>query len=116
MKMKYKIIIAMILILLTIIILSNITLATTLDEFNTTKVPAGPEFNNIGNATVRVLTTIGMVLSVIVLVVLGIKYMMGSVDERAEYKKTLMPYVIGAILIFSASSIASIIYNIAKDL
>lgn len=113
MKIKHKIIITVVLLLIAIIITTNISFATTLTDLD---VPASSEFNNIGNATVRVLTTIGMVLSVIVLVVLGIKYIIGSVEERAEYKKTLMPYIIGAILVFSASSIASIIYNIAKNL
>lgn len=67
--------------------------------------------SDIGNKIITILTTIGIVVSVIVLVVLGIKYMMGSAEEKAEYKKTLMPYVIGAGLIFAASSIAQIIYN-----
>ena len=40
-----------------------------------------------------------------------IKYMMGSAEEKAEYKKTLMPYVIGAGLVFAASSIAQIVYS-----
>ena len=66
---------------------------------------------NIGNSIVKVLTTIGIVASVIVLIVLGIKYMMGSAEEKAEYKKTLMPYIIGAALIFAASTIANIVYN-----
>ena len=33
------------------------------------------------------ITGIGMAVSVITLVVLGIKYMVGSIEERAEYKK-----------------------------
>ena len=33
------------------------------------------------------------------------------VERKAEYKKTLMPYVIGAVFVFAASSIAGIIYN-----
>ena len=57
-----------------------------------------------------------MVLSVIVLIVLGVKYMMGSVEEQAEYKRSLMPYVIGAGLVFAASSIAQIIYDLAIKL
>ena len=57
-----------------------------------------------------------MVLSVVTLVIIGIKYMMGSAEERATYKKSLMPYFIGGILVFGASSIASIVYNIAKNL
>ena len=42
--------------------------------------------------------------------------MMGSLEERAEYKKTLMPYVIGAVMMFAASSLVNIIYNIAINL
>lgn len=67
-----------------------------------------------GNNIVSVITTAGSVLSVIVLVVLGIKYMMGSAEEKAEYKKTLLPYFIGAILVFAASTIASIIFSVAN--
>ena len=72
--------------------------------------------SEIGSDIVRVLTTVGVVASVIVLVVLGIKYMMGSAEEKAEYKKTLMPYVIGAVLVFAASSAATIIFNFASDI
>lgn len=70
---------------------------------------------NIGNSIVRVLSTAGIVLSVVILIVLGIKYMLGSAEEKAEYKKTLLPYVIGAALIFAASSIATIIYTFMQD-
>ena len=69
-----------------------------------------------GNSIVKVISTIGVVISVVMLIILGIKYMMGSVEEKAEYKKTLMPYVIGAGLVFAASTIAQIIYNIAIKL
>lgn len=69
---------------------------------------------NLGNKLVTVLTTVGVVLSVIMLIVLGIKYMMGSAEEKAEYKKTMMPYLVGAVLIFSASVIANVVYNFAK--
>lgn len=66
-----------------------------------------------GNKAITVVTTVGAVLSVIILIVLGIKYMLGSVEEKAEYKKTLMPFFIGSLFVFAASTIASIIYNIA---
>lgn len=71
---------------------------------------------NAGNDIVKVITTVGIVISVVALIVLGIKYMMGSVEERADYKKTLIPYLIGSILIFGASTIAQIIYNVANNL
>lgn len=71
---------------------------------------------NTGNDIVRVITTIGVIISVIMLIVLGIKYMTGSVEEKAEYKKTLLPYTIGAGLVFAASAIAQIVYNLAINL
>ena len=70
---------------------------------------------DLGNSVVKVLSTVGIVVSVIVLIVLGVKYMLGSAEEKAEYKKTLLPYIIGAGLVFAASSIATIIYNFMQN-
>ena len=43
--------------------------------------------------------------------VIGIKYMMGSLEERASYKKSMLPYVIGAIMLFAAVNLTAFIYN-----
>ncbi len=64
-----------------------------------------------GKQIVYILQTVGIVLSVVVLIIIGIKYMMGSAEEKAEYKKTLLPYVIGAALIFAASIFAQVAYD-----
>lgn len=71
------------------------------------------DVKTIGNKLITIFTTIGSVTSVIVIIILGIKYMLGSVQEKADYKKTLIPYVIGVLLVFAASTIASIVYKIA---
>lgn len=113
MKKILKQSITIILVLIAIFSISSVTIATTIEDLNKS---ASGEFIKVGNAAVKVLTTIGMVASVVTLVIIGIKYMMGSVEERATYKKSLMPYFIGGILVFGASSIASIVYNIAKNL
>lgn len=72
--------------------------------------------NTLGNKVIQIVSTVGSIASVIVLVVLGLKYMMGSAEEKAEYKKTLLPYIIGAALVFAASSIAGIVYNFTQGL
>ena len=69
-----------------------------------------------GKNIVSILQAVGVVLSVVMLIVIGIKYMMGSAEEKAEYKKTLLPYIIGAVFIFAASTIASVIFNFANTL
>ena len=53
-------------------------------------------------------------MAVGILMVLGIKYMMGSAEEKAEYKKTMIPYLIGAVLLFAAVNLATYIYGIAE--
>lgn len=59
---------------------------------------------------------IGMAVSVITLVVLGIKYMVGSIEERAEYKKSMIPYLIGAFFVFGISSVVTIIMQFTNEL
>lgn len=79
-------------------------------DVNTDKI------DNLGQDIISIVSTIGSVVSVIVLIVLGIKYMMGSAEEKAEYKKTLLPYIIGAALVFAASTIASVVFNFASTI
>ena len=74
------------------------------------------EIQTVGNKVIQIGSTIGSIVSVIVIIVLGIKYMLGSVEEKANYKSSMLPYLIGAVLVFAASSIASIVYNVAINI
>ena len=74
------------------------------------------EIQDFGQNIMGVIQTVGVVVAVVILMVLGIKYMMGSAEEKAEYKKTFIPYIVGAILIFAASTIANVIYQFATGL
>lgn len=64
----------------------------------------------------NVITVIGIVVGVITLIVIGIKYMVGTVQEKAEYKKTMFSYIIGLVLLISVCSFVQIIYNLATDI
>lgn len=70
----------------------------------------------VGQKIVNILATIGVVVAVIVLLVIGIKYMMGSASEKAEYKKTMIPYLVGAVLIFGTSAIAKVVVSMAQTI
>ena len=80
---------------------------------STTEASNAGELANIGNSIVGVLQVIGAGVSVIILAVLGIKYMTGSVEERAQYKKTMVPYLIGAVMVFAITTILKIIIDVA---
>lgn len=85
-------------------------------ELTGTPSDAQDEVTNISNQIIGIITTIGVVVAVIVLLVLGIKYMMGSASEKAEYKKTMIPYLVGAILIFGASAITKVVVSLGEGL
>ena len=48
---------------------------------------------------------------VLIITILGIKYMMGSLEEKAEYKKSLIPLIVGIIVVMGASTIANILFK-----
>ena len=54
----------------------------------------------------------GAIGGVLIISIFGIKYMMGSLEEKAEYKKTMIPFVVGAIVLILAPQIAKLIFNI----
>lgn len=58
-----------------------------------------------GGIILSVISTIGIVVGVLTLIILGIKYMTGSVEEKADYKKTMIPYLIGMFMILGISAI-----------
>ena len=89
------------------------------DPFSNINVSA-PEnaetFWSVGNNVLGVIQIVGTVIAVGVLMVLGIKYMMGSAEEKAEYKKTMLPYIIGAVILFAAVNIAKAVVSLAPGI
>ncbi|MEE0865589.1 MAG: TrbC/VirB2 family protein [Clostridia bacterium] len=119
MKKTTKVIFSIILV--SIIIMANIipVLAATgaIDPSGIKGTATNTErMENIGGQIVTIVSVAGSIIAVVVLIVLGIKYMMGSAEEKAEYKKTLLPYIIGAGFVFAASALAGIVYTFAQSI
>ena len=57
---------------------------------------------------------VSVVVAVISLMIIGLKYIFGSVEEKANYKATMMPYIIGCVLAASGTTIVTFIYNAVK--
>ena len=76
------------------------------------------ELIKMGGSVLGVVQVIGISMGVIMLLILGIKYMMmsHSVDEKATIKEKLIPYVIGAVLLFGGTGLLTIIANFAQKL
>ena len=96
---------------------ASVVYGLTPEELNANASATGTtQVQTFGQNIMGVIQVLGVVIAVVVLMVLGIKYMMGSAEEKAEYKKTMIPYLVGAILIFAASTIANVVYQFAIGL
>lgn len=74
------------------------------------------EPEEVGNLVLGLIQSIGTFIAVGILMILGIKYMLGSAEEKASYKKSMLPYLIGAILLFGAVNItAYVVETFALD-
>ena len=99
--------------------LSNIAFASSITigniSFNEdTGSNAATAVGTVGGRILGTIRTVGTIAAIITLIILGIKYMMGSAEEKAEYKKTLMPYVIGAILVLASVNIVNWVFGAAS--
>lgn len=101
-------------IILTILSLFNISFARIEpDDYQ----PSGPTSNDYTKAFFKASIVLGairnvsVVVSVITLMIIGVKYIIGSAEERADYKKTMIPYIIGCVLASSGTTLVCFIYN-----
>ena len=88
------------------------------DEFDAsaeeTTETAESSSTKLANKIIGGLQAIGSIVSVASLLLIAIKYMLGSAEEKSEYKTSMIPYLVGAILVFCASNIVGAIYNTIK--
>ena len=67
-----------------------------------------------GGKLLGIVSTVGIILSVVALMVIGIKFMLGSVEEKAQYKEHFKPYLIGVAMVFCISTILRVIASLIK--
>lgn len=68
------------------------------------------------NTLYNILLFAGMCVAIVMSGILGIKFMIGSAEEKAEIKDALIPFIIGCIVVFGAFGIWKIFINIGNRL
>lgn len=53
-----------------------------------------------------------ILIGIVIIIILGIKYMLGSVEEKAGYQKSFVPLIVGIIVVMAATSIASFLFSL----
>lgn len=69
------------------------------------------EFNNEAKIVVAAIRGIGIVVSIVALLIIGIRQMTASVEEKVIMKQAMPGYILGVILVVSITFLPTIIYN-----
>ena len=64
----------------------------------------------------NVLLVLAVVVAVIIGLAIGIKFMTGSVSEKAQVKETLIPYIAGCVVIFGSFAIWKLVVEILSSI
>lgn len=71
---------------------------------------------NIGEKAMGTIRNIAVIVAVVTIGIIGLRYMFGSVDQKAEYKATMLPWVIGLTLVAMITSILDMIQSLASTI
>ena len=63
------------------------------------------------NDVIGLLQLAGTGISVVTITLLGAKYMLSSVEQKAEIKNRALPVVIGCVILFGAVNLVAIVAN-----
>ena len=80
-------------------------------EADTTKVNSG-DATTIAQTVTSWILVISIVVSVVVLMYTGLKFIVGSTQEKAEYKKSLVPLVIGIAIVLFSTTIIKVLFSL----
>lgn len=58
-----------------------------------------------------IIRTFGIIASVITLAIIALRIIFGSTEEKANYKQTLVPWAVGAVMLFAMATIPSLVYE-----
>lgn len=105
-----KVLVTIVMMLVVIFVISNVVFADSI-----TNAMAGYEnmggndaIGTIGGNILSVVQAIAISAAVIMIVVIGIKFMLAAPSEKAEVKKQLTPYIIGCVILFGTTTFLQI--------
>lgn len=74
------------------------------------------KIQDLSGTMYSILLTIAIVVAVVMGSILGLKMLTSSVEEKAEIKEFIMPYVVGCVIIFGAFGIWKLVVTILNSI
>lgn len=83
---------------------------------NQTAPISDSSLKSLTDSLYNILLIIGVVVAAIVGIVLGIQFITGSVEQKSKIKESLMPYIVGCVVIFGAFGIWKLAVIILRNI
>lgn len=121
MNKTIKIMVTLLMTMLLIVTLSQACLANSstytqiVSEIDTGAQGAAKEvggLKTVAGKIVKIIRNVAAIAAVVIISIFGIKYMIGSTEEKADYKKSFIPLIVGVVVVFSAAEIAKLLFNV----
>lgn len=80
------------------------------------KIGGARDLFTLGNKILSILQFIGGGVAVIATLLLAIRYMYSSPEDKAEIKRKLIPYIIGGVMIFGVTNLIQLAAQFVSDL
>lgn len=117
--MKKMLISVLIILMFIIAIIPSSVFAINTEEFKNIYNSSGTsEITTAGGKILGVVQVIGVSVGIIFLIIIAAKYMIMSSNpnEKATIKEKLIPYVIGAVIMFGGTGMLTIIAHFAQNM
>ena len=86
--------------------------STITKEINNTDSKAQKEMTGIASKVTGFIWVLSIIVAVVVVMYTGLKFIVGSANEKAEYKKSLVPIVVGVLLLVFATTVVNALFSI----
>lgn len=81
---------------------------------SSSSVIANDKLKDASDIIYNTLLIVGTVIAVIVGAILGIQFITGSVEQKAKVKDSLIPFIVGCVVIFGAFGIWKLVITILR--
>ena len=112
MNKKYKTFFTIMILIIILFTISNTTYGISTNDYDPGTPTDTQGLIEKAVPVIKMLLTLGIIVGVVGITLLGLRYMLGSVQEKAEYKETMMPFIFGAVFMFSVCTVLRLIAGI----
>ena len=119
MSKTIKIISILLVAIMLVITVGSSVYAVNPDDIIANVVPTNPGASQVSGLQGMASRILGLlqaasaILAIVLVGVFGFKFIMGSPEQKGDYQKSFIALIVGVVVVFSATSVARLIFSIA---